>query len=118
LQRPDGHAKFTTTQLYLPDTNVLITRFLMPDGVGEVQGFMAPSGTQSPLPYQRSRIPSGLAIALLLASTMQTPAARRPDARPSSGATACEEAFRDARIRSQGGNGTLLRWYAGGSGSR
>ena len=27
-------------QLYLPDTNVLITRFLMPDGVGEVQDFM------------------------------------------------------------------------------
>src|SRR5215207_317945 len=29
-------------QLYLPDTNVLITRFLMPDGVGEVQDFMPP----------------------------------------------------------------------------
>jgi GH15 family glucan-1,4-alpha-glucosidase len=27
-------------QLYLPDTNVLITRFLSPDGVGEVQDFM------------------------------------------------------------------------------
>ena len=27
-------------QLYLPDTNILITRFLMPDGVGEVQDFM------------------------------------------------------------------------------
>jgi GH15 family glucan-1,4-alpha-glucosidase len=27
-------------QLYLPDTNVLITRFLTPDGVGEVQDFM------------------------------------------------------------------------------
>jgi GH15 family glucan-1,4-alpha-glucosidase len=30
----------TTRQLYLPDTNVLITRFLTPDGVGEVQDFM------------------------------------------------------------------------------
>src|SRR5512140_11597 len=30
-------------QLYLPDTNVLITRFLMPDGVGEVQDFMPPA---------------------------------------------------------------------------
>lgn len=29
-------------QLYLPDTNVLITRFLMPDGVAEVQDFMPP----------------------------------------------------------------------------
>ena len=30
-------------QLYLPDTNVLITRFLMPEGVGEVQDFMPPA---------------------------------------------------------------------------
>ena len=30
----------TTKQLYLPDTNVLITRFLSPDGVAEVQDFM------------------------------------------------------------------------------
>jgi len=29
-----------TKQLYFPDTNVLITRFLTPDGVGEVQDFM------------------------------------------------------------------------------
>ena len=27
-------------QLYFPETNVLITRFLSPDGVGELQGFM------------------------------------------------------------------------------
>jgi GH15 family glucan-1,4-alpha-glucosidase len=27
-------------QLYFPDTNVLITRFLSPEGVGEMQGFM------------------------------------------------------------------------------
>src|SRR5512132_1605194 len=31
---------WSSKQLYLPDTNVLITRFLMPDGVGEVQDFM------------------------------------------------------------------------------
>ena len=29
-----------TRQLYLPDTNVLITRFLTVDGVGEVEDFM------------------------------------------------------------------------------
>jgi GH15 family glucan-1,4-alpha-glucosidase len=29
-----------TEQLYLPDTNVLITRFLTPEGVGEVEDFM------------------------------------------------------------------------------
>ena len=31
---------WTAKQLYFPDTNVLITRFLTPDGVGELQGFM------------------------------------------------------------------------------
>jgi GH15 family glucan-1,4-alpha-glucosidase len=33
---------WTSKQLYLPDTNVLITRFLMPAGVGELQDFMPP----------------------------------------------------------------------------
>ena len=33
---------WSSKQLYLPDTTVLITRFLMPDGVGEVQDFMPP----------------------------------------------------------------------------
>jgi GH15 family glucan-1,4-alpha-glucosidase len=32
--------EWTAKQLYWPDTNVLITRFLTPDGVGEVQDFM------------------------------------------------------------------------------
>jgi GH15 family glucan-1,4-alpha-glucosidase len=31
---------WTSRQLYFPDTNVLITRFFTPDGVGELQGFM------------------------------------------------------------------------------
>jgi GH15 family glucan-1,4-alpha-glucosidase len=31
---------WTPKQLYFPDTNVLITRFLAPEGVGELQGFM------------------------------------------------------------------------------
>ncbi|MGH3506957.1 MAG: glycoside hydrolase family 15 protein [Nocardioidaceae bacterium] len=38
---PDSDG-WTSKQLYLPDTNVLITRFLMPEGVGEVQDFMPP----------------------------------------------------------------------------
>jgi GH15 family glucan-1,4-alpha-glucosidase len=37
---PSGD-QHTTKQLYFPDTNVLITRFLTPDGVGEVEDFMA-----------------------------------------------------------------------------
>jgi GH15 family glucan-1,4-alpha-glucosidase len=35
----------TTKQLYLPDTNVLITRFLTEDGVAEVQDFMPVSAS-------------------------------------------------------------------------
>jgi hypothetical protein len=41
---PDGDS-WNSKQLYLPDTNVLITRFLMPGGVGEVQDFMLPPRT-------------------------------------------------------------------------
>jgi GH15 family glucan-1,4-alpha-glucosidase len=37
--KPDGE-DWTTKQLYFPDTNVLITRFLTGGGVGEVQDFM------------------------------------------------------------------------------
>ena len=33
---------WSSKQLYLPDTNILITRFLTPGGVGEVQDFMLP----------------------------------------------------------------------------
>jgi GH15 family glucan-1,4-alpha-glucosidase len=39
---PDSDG-WSSKQLYLPDTNILITRFLMPDGVGEVQDFMPPA---------------------------------------------------------------------------
>jgi GH15 family glucan-1,4-alpha-glucosidase len=37
--RPTGDL-WTSKQLYFPDTNVLITRFFTPEGVGEVQDFM------------------------------------------------------------------------------
>ena len=37
--RPAG-GDWTSRQLYFPDTNVLITRFFTPGGVGEVQDFM------------------------------------------------------------------------------
>jgi GH15 family glucan-1,4-alpha-glucosidase len=37
--RPAGEG-WTTKQLYFPDTNVLITRFLTQEGVGEVEDFM------------------------------------------------------------------------------
>ena len=37
--RPSGD-EWTSKQLYFPDTNVLITRFFTPGGVGELQDFM------------------------------------------------------------------------------
>jgi len=39
---------WTSKQLYIPDTNVLVTRFLSPDGVGEVQDFMPVAGDGAP----------------------------------------------------------------------
>jgi GH15 family glucan-1,4-alpha-glucosidase len=38
---------WSSRQLYFPDTNVLITRFLSPDGVGEVVDFMPIAATQA-----------------------------------------------------------------------
>ena len=37
---------YVTKQLYVPDTAILITRFLTPDGVGEVHDFMPVAGRQ------------------------------------------------------------------------
>jgi len=42
---PEAHAK----QMYLPETNVLITRFLSPEGVSEVQDFMPLGGDRQRL---------------------------------------------------------------------
>jgi GH15 family glucan-1,4-alpha-glucosidase len=36
---------YVTKQLYLPDTAILITRFMTPDGVGEVHDFMPVTGS-------------------------------------------------------------------------
>jgi GH15 family glucan-1,4-alpha-glucosidase len=44
-----------TRQFYLPDTNVLITRFLAPEGVGEVQDFMPVSGATAVQRHQLIR---------------------------------------------------------------
>jgi GH15 family glucan-1,4-alpha-glucosidase len=38
----------TSKQLYWPDTNVLVTRFLSTDGVGEIQDFMPAPGRTDP----------------------------------------------------------------------
>jgi GH15 family glucan-1,4-alpha-glucosidase len=44
---------WTPKQLYLPDTNVLITRFLTPGGVGEVQDFMPIQAPGTPVHRHR-----------------------------------------------------------------
>ena len=41
--RPDRD-DYVTKQLYLPDTAILVTRFMTPDGVGEVHDFMPVTG--------------------------------------------------------------------------
>ena len=43
-----------TRQLYMPDTNVLVTRFLGTDSVGEVVDFMVPRRPGNPLPHAGS----------------------------------------------------------------
>jgi len=43
---PDG-VDYVTKQLYLPGTPILITRFMSPDGVGEVIDFMPIAGDQA-----------------------------------------------------------------------
>ena len=39
---------YVSKQLYLPDTAILITRFMTPDGVGEVHDFMPVAGRRPP----------------------------------------------------------------------
>jgi GH15 family glucan-1,4-alpha-glucosidase len=46
---------WTSKQLYFPDTNILITRFLSPDGVGEVEDFMPIAGAQAYPPHSLIR---------------------------------------------------------------
>ena len=44
---------YVTRQLYLPDTAILVTRFMTPDGVGEVHDFMPVTGSA---PTDRHRL--------------------------------------------------------------
>jgi len=45
-------APSTTKQLYWPDTNVLVTRYLSPEGVGEIDDFMPVVGSANPADNQ------------------------------------------------------------------
>ena len=56
----DGMPEATVRQLYLPDTAILITRFMAPTGVGEVVDFMAPD--TSTTPSSRHRLIRGLRV--------------------------------------------------------
>ena len=46
---------WTSKQLYFPDTNILITRFLSPAGVGEVQDFMPIASAEAHPPHSLIR---------------------------------------------------------------
>src|SRR5581483_9700230 len=65
--RNGGRFRITVTsetrhrQMYMPETNVLVTRFLGPDGVGEVVDFMPlPEGSNDKQPQQIVRIVKGV----------------------------------------------------------
>lgn len=47
LQLAPEHPDGTCKQLYYPDTAILVTRFMSPDGVGEVVDFMPPDRTRT-----------------------------------------------------------------------
>jgi GH15 family glucan-1,4-alpha-glucosidase len=51
---PSGSG-WTSKQLYFPDTNVLITRFLSPEGVGEVHDFMPIASSPAHPPHSLIR---------------------------------------------------------------
>ena len=53
--RPVG-TEYVTKQLYLPDTAMLITRFLAADGVGEVVDFMPPAGAMATAEHRLVRM--------------------------------------------------------------
>ncbi|MFJ3104170.1 glycoside hydrolase family 15 protein [Streptomyces sp. NPDC086835] len=44
----DAGDEVTVRQLYMPDTAVLVTRYMAPDGVGEVLDFMEPDASTTP----------------------------------------------------------------------
>jgi len=50
---PELLEKATTRQLYLPDTAILVTRFMAPGGVGEVVDYMRPSESADPTDQHR-----------------------------------------------------------------
>ncbi|MFF8510152.1 glycoside hydrolase family 15 protein [Streptomyces sp. NPDC015492] len=56
-----AHEDVTVRQLYLPDTAVLITRFLTPEGVGEVVDFM-PVGPRPEAATDRHRLVRALRV--------------------------------------------------------
>jgi GH15 family glucan-1,4-alpha-glucosidase len=72
-------AGVTVRQLYLSDTAVLVTRFMAPDGVGEVADFMEPDPSDAP--SGRHRRPSRC---VLTATTSPPTSPSGPGRRPSS----------------------------------
>jgi GH15 family glucan-1,4-alpha-glucosidase len=64
---------WTSKQLYWPDTNVLLTRFFTPDGVGEVTDFM-------PLGAPTEDLGTHVIVRACAATDVGAPAASQPQA--------------------------------------
>src|SRR3954447_1152850 len=67
--RPVG-TSYTTQQMYLPDTAILITRFLSEDGVGEVVDFMPPAPGSGPAQHRLVRMVTCVRGALTFDATV------------------------------------------------
>ena len=67
--RPSGTA-YTSKQLYLPDTAILITRFLGEDGIGEVVDFMPPAPGNGPARHRLVRMVTCIRGALTFDATV------------------------------------------------
>ena len=91
------HVKYK--QFYWPDTNVLVTRFLSPEGVGELQDFMpvAPhdAGDTADRLIRRVRVPAARWSFASAASRLSTMPVRNMKSRRAS--TACSSAPRGCR---------------------
>ena len=53
---------YVSRQLYFPDTAILITRFMTPDGVGEVTDFMPVTGSRATQHHRLVRLLRDIAV--------------------------------------------------------
>ena len=106
---------YSVKQLYFPDTNVLITRFLTPDGVGEVQDFM-PIHRSTTTPSTADAAGDRRARRRSLPGRLPAPLQLRPRAATTGDASRRRRAFHSPRLSSP--CAAKLRWSSAGRGGR